>query len=101
MVAKGFIHISLIPSEYNLTHILSKHWSHQASYENLIKPLLHFHGDADNLIVDSLDISQLDQHGFTATPLDDGCTIQLLDTGNFALIHGHTMGSDKNNTAEP
>jgi len=101
MVAKGFIRISHIPSEYNLADILSKHWSHQASYENLIKPLLHFHGDADDLIIDSLDIFQLDQDVFTATPLEDGCNIQLLDTGDFALIHGHTMGSDKNYTAEP
>ena len=42
----GIINISHIPSKYNLTNILSKHWSHQASYENLVKPLLHFHGDA-------------------------------------------------------
>ena len=100
MVAKGFINISHIPSEYNLADILSKHWSHQASYENLIKPLLHFHGDSDNLIIDLVNISELNHHGFTAIPFDDKCDIQLFHTSDFVLMDGHAMGSETNHSTE-
>ena len=99
MVAKGFIHISHIPSKYNLADILSKHWSHQASYNNLIKPLLNFHSDADDLI-ESVEISTLAQHGITITPLDDKYDIQLLSTGEFALKDGYAMGSETNRSIE-
>ena len=99
MVAKGFIHISHIPSEYNLAEILSKHWSHQALYNNLIKPLLNFHSDADDLI-ESVEISTLAQHGITVTPLDDKYDIQLFSMGDFALKDGYVMGSETNRSIE-
>ena len=57
MVAQGFINIAHILSDYNLANILLKHWSHQALYKNLIKLLLHFHGDTDDLIVNSVELS--------------------------------------------
>ena len=43
MIAKGFINLLHIKSAYNLADTLSKHWSHQSNYENLIKPLLNFY----------------------------------------------------------
>ena len=82
MVAKGFIKIAHIPSEYNLTNILSKHWIHQALYQNLIKPLLHFHGNADNLIVDLVKLSQLAQpHLF---PLSNNLTLNCSQQENLS-----------------
>ena len=41
MIAKGFISLHHIASQYNVADTLSKHWSHQANYKNLIKPLLN------------------------------------------------------------
>ena len=43
MIAKGFINLLHVRSAFNLVDTLSKHWSHQANYENLIKPLLNFY----------------------------------------------------------
>ena len=57
MVAQGFINLSHIPSEHNLADVLSKHWSFQACYENLIKPLLSYHGDGDDY--DTIDVNEL------------------------------------------
>jgi hypothetical protein len=49
MVAKGFINMQHIRSEWNLADTLSKHWSHQSNYKKLIKPLLNYH-DYENMI---------------------------------------------------
>ena len=43
MIAKGFINLLHVQSAFNLADTLSKHWSHQANYKNLIKPLLNFY----------------------------------------------------------
>ena len=43
MIAKGFINLLHVRSAFNLADTLSKHWSHQGNYENLIKPLLNFY----------------------------------------------------------
>ena len=42
-IAMGFISMHHIPSRFNVSDTLSKHWGHQSNYENLIKPLLNFH----------------------------------------------------------
>ena len=39
----GFISMHHIPSRFNVSDTLSKHWGHQSNYENLIKPILNFH----------------------------------------------------------
>ena len=43
LLAKGFIKLSHIRSQYNVADTLSKHWSHQSNYHNLIHPLLNAH----------------------------------------------------------
>ena len=43
MIAKGFINLLHVRSAFNLADTLSKHWSHQANYKNLIRPLLNFY----------------------------------------------------------
>ena len=84
-----------VQCKYNLDDILSKHWSHQASYKNLIRLIPYFHGDATYLI-NSVDILRITQHSLTTTPLDDECVIQIFCTDNFVLKDGHAMGSETN-----
>jgi len=43
LLSRGFIRLGHLPSEFNVTDTLSKHWSHQSNYTNLIKPLLNSH----------------------------------------------------------
>ena len=68
MVAKGFINLLHIRSAYNLADTLSKHWSHQSNYENLIKPLLNFYDykndkPKEEKTILELDLDQLlDEH---------------------------------------
>ena len=70
-------------SEFNLAKILLNHWSHQVSYNNLIKPLLHYHGDGDEFSThDSVDISQLSHGDFDAKPLHDSLYVQFVLTGD-------------------
>ena len=49
MIAAGFINMVHIPSEFNPSDILTKHWSYQASYENILRPLFHCVGNAKDL----------------------------------------------------
>ena len=59
MITKGFINLLHVRSAFNLADTLSKHWSHQANYNNLIKPLLNFYnyetdkGENENKITES------------------------------------------------
>ena len=94
MVAQGFINIAHIPSEFNLADILLKHWSHQAAYNNLIKLLLHYHGDVNEFYThDSVDLSHLSHDGFVAKPLHDSFEVQFLSTWDFQINNGYIMGS--------
>ena len=43
MIAKGYINLLHLKIQFNVTDTLSKHWSHQSNYKELIKPLLNYH----------------------------------------------------------
>ena len=90
MVSQGFINMSHIPSEYNLANILLKYWSYQSLYENLIKLILHYHGNGDEyLMANTIDISSFSQDGFEAVCISDTCGIKFLSTGDFFLKDVH------------
>ena len=57
LIAKGFISMNHIPSQFNLADTLSKHWSHQANYRRLIRPLLANHYPREYII----DVEDLDK----------------------------------------
>lgn len=86
MVAQGFIKITHVPSECKLADNLSKHYSHQASYNNLIKLLLHFHSDGDEYFtVNSIDLSHLSHDGIVALLICKSCNLQFLSAVYFIL----------------
>ena len=51
LIAKGFINLIHIASEFNASDILSKNWKYQASYEHILKPFLHYEGNVGNLYI--------------------------------------------------
>ena len=51
LISKGFINLIHIASEFNPSDILSKNWKYQASYENILKPFLHYEGNVGNLYI--------------------------------------------------
>ena len=55
MVAQGYINLSHIPSEYNVTDVLSKNWGLKTCYKNLIKPLLSYHSNGSHYDVVNID----------------------------------------------
>ena len=60
LISKGFINIIHIASEFNASNILSKNWKYQASYENILKPFLHYEGNVGNLYInDETDFQHL------------------------------------------
>lgn len=54
LISKGFISIRHLNSQWNVTDVLSKHWSHQACYRRLIKPLSNHHEYHNPISIDEL-----------------------------------------------
>ena len=52
IIARGFINLIHIKSEYNLADILTKHWGYQEVYHNLIQPIFHHAGNTATLFID-------------------------------------------------
>ena len=52
-ITSGFPVFHCIPGSFNPADILSKHWSHQAAWKNLLKPLMFWAGDVTNMEEDS------------------------------------------------
>ena len=52
IIARGFINLQHIKSEYNLADILTKHWGYQEVYHNLIQPVFHHAGNTATLFLD-------------------------------------------------
>lgn len=71
-IAKGHICMNHIPSQFNVSDTLSKHWGHQLNYGNLIKPILNFH-DYENPKI--FDVSE-----FFSLMLDDDAFEVRVDT---------------------
>ena len=49
MLATGYINLIHIPSEFNISDILSKHWGYQAVWKNILQPIFHWSGDTANM----------------------------------------------------
>ena len=63
--SKGHISMNQIPSQFNVSDTLSKHWGHQSNYENFIKPILKFHDyDQPKVFIKSEFSSMLDNDTF-------------------------------------
>ena len=56
-ISKGHICMNHLPSQFNVSDTLSKHWGHQSNYERLIKPILNVHDYGDHKIFDINDLS--------------------------------------------
>ena len=52
ILAAKFINLQHISSEFNLANIVSKHWSYQSVYANILRPTFYFEGDTGHLFED-------------------------------------------------
>ena len=66
-----------IASQYNFADILTKHWSYQGTYHELIQPLFHYEGNTVALFLD--DTLEVDAS---------------IDEDNCKMIFGN-LGSDR------
>ena len=60
MISRGFINLQHLASEWNFADILTKNWSYQSSYYELIQPVFHHSGNTAALFLDDtleLDVS--------------------------------------------
>ena len=52
IIAAQYINLQHLNSQFNISDILSKHWSYQSVYENILKPVFYFEGDTGHLFED-------------------------------------------------
>ena len=52
MISRGYINLQHIASEWNFSDILTKNWSYQSSYHELIQPVFHHAGNTAALFLD-------------------------------------------------
>ena len=52
MISRGYINLRHIASEWNFSDILTKNWSYQSSYHELIQPVFHHSGNTAALFLD-------------------------------------------------
>ena len=60
MISRGYINLQHLASEWNFADILTKNWSYQSSYHELIKPVFHHSGNTAALFLNDtleLDVS--------------------------------------------
>ena len=60
MISRGYINLQHLAPEWNFADILTKNWSYQSSYHELIQPVLHHFGNTAALFLDNtleLDVS--------------------------------------------
>ena len=55
IIAAKYINLQHINSEFNIADIVSKHWSYQSVYDNILRPLFHFEGDTGLLADDDVE----------------------------------------------
>ena len=53
MISQGYINLQHIASEWNFSDILTKNWSYQSSYRELIQPVFHHAGNTAALFLDN------------------------------------------------
>ena len=52
MISQEYINMQHIASKWNFTDILTKHWSYQSSYHELIRPVFRHAGNTAALFLD-------------------------------------------------
>ena len=52
MISRGYINLQHLASEWNFADILTKNWSYQTSYHELIQPVFHHPGNTAALFLD-------------------------------------------------
>ena len=52
MISRGYINLQHLASEWNFADILTKNWSYQSSYHELIQPVFHHPGNTAALFLD-------------------------------------------------
>ena len=52
MISQGYINLQHLASEWNFDDILTKNWSYQSSYYELIQPFFHYSGNTAALLLD-------------------------------------------------
>ena len=85
-ISKGFIELVHIASEFNAADILTKHWSYQASYPNILRPFLFYSGNVGNLYDnDEIDESTLAYDTIPNVTLDANEKIEMniVEVGNY------------------
>ena len=53
MVSQGYINLQHLSSKYNFADILTKNWSYQSSYYELIQPIFHHYGNTVALFLNN------------------------------------------------
>jgi hypothetical protein len=51
-IAAGIVRFHHIPGDQNPADILSKHWGHAQVYHQSLKPIMFYHGDTLDLLMD-------------------------------------------------
>ena len=54
VIAAKYINLQHLRSHFNLSEVVSKHWSYQNVYNCLLKPAFYFEGDTGHLFEDDL-----------------------------------------------
>ena len=60
MISQGYINLQHLASEWNFADILTKNWSYQSNYQELIQPVFHHSGNTAALFLNNtleLDVS--------------------------------------------
>ena len=52
MISQGYINLQHLASKWDFTDILTKNWSYQSSYHELIQPVFHHSGKIGALFLD-------------------------------------------------
>ena len=53
MTSRGYINLQHLASRWNFADILTKNWSYQSSYHELIQPVFHHSGNTAALFLDN------------------------------------------------
>ena len=52
MISQGYINLQHLASKWNFADILTKNWSYQSSYNELIQPIFYHSGNTAALFLD-------------------------------------------------
>ena len=84
ILAAKFINLQHLSSQFNIADIVSKHWSYQSVYANILRPTFYFEGDTGHLFEDDT----LTVNCYTDFDIANNITVQLM--GNDKSIKVNT-----------